>query len=205
MVLLAMAAYAVPTAAEWLQYDRGGLARLECWRLVTSHFAHWSGDHLFWDILAFAVLGWFCERNGVASFLRCVGLSALLIPATLWFALSQMSTYRGLSGLDSALFTLLATRVICQAACDKDWSKLTVAALVSVGFAAKIGFELCTGTTLFVESGPAGLIPVPLAHVVGGLVGIGCGLRDEWRKSFVQPWIAGSLPRLTKWGLFART
>jgi rhomboid family GlyGly-CTERM serine protease len=179
LIVFAVAVYALPGSGEWLQYDRAALANLECWRLVTSHFSHWSGNHLFWDALAFAALGWFCERSGPASFVRCVGLSALLIPLTLWFALPQMATYRGLSGIDSALFALLATRVACQAASDRDWLKLSVAALVSGGFAAKVGFELCTGTTLFVESAAAGLIPVPLAHVIGGLVGIGCGLWDR--------------------------
>jgi rhomboid family GlyGly-CTERM serine protease len=183
LVMLAVAVYAVPGAGEWLQYDRAALPKSECWRLLTSHFAHWSSNHLFWDALAFGVLGWLCERSGLVSFLRCVGISALLIPLTLWFALPQMATYRGLSGLDSALFALLATRVASQAASDKDWLKLSVAALVSGGFAAKISFELCTGTTLFVESAAAGLTPVPLAHVIGALVGIGCGLWDRTDES----------------------
>src|SRR5271154_3414161 len=86
MVLFAVAVAAVPSAGEWLQYDRVAVAGAECWRLVTSHFVHWSGDHLFWDVLAFGVLGWLCERSGRASFLRCVGISALLIPVMLWFA-----------------------------------------------------------------------------------------------------------------------
>jgi rhomboid family GlyGly-CTERM serine protease len=202
MVLFALVLSAVPGAAEWMQYDRAAIAGVEPWRLVTSHFVHWSGDHLFWDVLAFGVLGCLCERSSRRSFLKCVGISAFLIPLTLWFALPQMATYRGLSGLASALFTLLATRVICQAACEGDRSKLAVAALVSAGFAVKIGFEFCTGTTLFVESSAAGLVPVPLAHVVGGLVGIGSGLRESWRQTFDQPWTPASFSRLEKWGAF---
>jgi rhomboid family GlyGly-CTERM serine protease len=183
LVTFAVAVSVWPGLAGWLQYDRDAIARCEVWRLVTSHFTHWSADHLFWDALAFAGLGWLCERNSVGSFLRCVSLSAFLIPLTLWVALPQMATYRGLSGIDSALFALLATRVLREAASDKNWLKLGGAGIVSVGFAAKVGFELCTGTTLFVDSAAAGLIPVPLAHVAGGIVGIACGLLDPLTRS----------------------
>jgi len=178
LFVFAVAVSALPGFAGSLQYDRDAIVRCEVWRLVTSHFTHWSGDHLFWDAMAFAVLGWLCERNGVGSFLRCIGLSVLLIPLTLWFALPQMATYRGLSGIDSALFALLAARGVREAASDKNWLKLGLVGIVSVGFAAKIGFELFTGTTLFVDSAATGLIPVPLAHVVGGIVGIACGFLD---------------------------
>jgi rhomboid family GlyGly-CTERM serine protease len=178
LVMFAVAASVVPGVADWLQYDRNAVAHGELWRLVTSHFVHWSGNHLFWDALAFGVLGWFCERNSRGSFLRCVGVSALLIPLVLWFALPQMATYRGLSGIDSALFALLATRIAGQAAADKNWLNLSIVSMVGVGFAAKVGFEVLFGTTLFVDSAAAGLIPVPLAHVVGGLVGLTCGLPE---------------------------
>jgi rhomboid family GlyGly-CTERM serine protease len=183
LVVFAVAVSVWPGFAGSLQYDRDAIARCEVWRLVTSHFTHWSGNHLFWDALAFAALGWLCERNSVGSFLRCVGLSAFLIPLTLWVALPQMATYRGLSGIDSALFALLATRVVREAASDKNRLKLIVAGIVSVGFAAKVGFELSTGTTLFVDSAASGLVPVPLAHVVGGIVGIACGLLDPLIRS----------------------
>jgi hypothetical protein len=87
-----------------------------------------------------------------------------------------MTTYRGLSGIDSALFALLAALIARRAIMEKDWSRLALATLVSIGFAAKIGFELSTGGTLFVNSTAAGMIPVPLAHVVGGIIGLGIGL-----------------------------
>jgi hypothetical protein len=112
--------------------------------------------------------------------LRCVAVSALLISLVLWFALPHMATYRGLSGIDSALFALLTTRIAGQSVADKNWLNLSVVSVVGIGFAAKVGFEVLSGTTLFVDSAAAGLIPVPLAHVVGGLVGMACGV---WEKA----------------------
>jgi len=212
LALFAVGVYAVPGAAEWLQFDRDAVAGWQLWRVMTCHFAHWSGDHLFWDVLVFAALGWLCERKDVGSLLRCVGLAALLIPLALWLVLPQMATYRGLSGIDSALFGLLAARFAREAADDKNWTKLALVAVVAGGFLAKIAFELFTGTTQFVES--AGLVPIPLAHVVGVLVGVGCGLtgdataapldvRESLRgpggKIFVMSWTCGAVSRLVKW------
>jgi hypothetical protein len=124
------------------------------------------------DALALGVLGWLCERQDVGRFLVCVVSSAVLIPLTLWIAEPQMTTYRGLSGIDSALFAMLAARIISEAIADKDWYRLTMPVFVAAGFVAKVGYELLTGVTLFVDSTAAGMTPVPLAHVVGGLVGL---------------------------------
>jgi rhomboid family GlyGly-CTERM serine protease len=176
LVLLAGALYAVPGAAEWLQYDRTALAHGEWWRVLTGHLVHWSGDQLFWDGLALGFLGWLCERESVASFLRCIFLSAFLISLTLWFAAPGMATYRGLSGIDSALFALFAVRLGREAFHDRQWIKLTLVGIVAGGFALKLGYEFTSGATLFVDSSAGGMIPVPLAHVVGALVGLVCGL-----------------------------
>jgi rhomboid family GlyGly-CTERM serine protease len=168
----------VPGLAHWLQYDRHAVASGEVWRLFTSHFVHWSGNHLFWDTLALGVLGLLCERDRLLPFLACVAISAVLIPLMLCFAAPQMTTYRGLSGIDSALFALLAVRTGRQSLFEQDWLKLGLACIVAAGFATKVGFEFLTGATLFVDSAAAGMTPAPLAHVVGSLVGIGCGVCD---------------------------
>jgi len=52
---------------------------------------------------------------------------------------------------------------------------------VAVGFVAKLVFELATGGTLFVDSPAAGMVPVPLAHVAGGLVGAVCAMYRQCR------------------------
>jgi rhomboid family GlyGly-CTERM serine protease len=178
LLLVAVAIFfsLVPRIATWLQYDRLAVAYGEVWRLFTSHFVHWSIEHLFWDALALGALGWICEREGTSRFLATVAAAALAIPLTLSFAQPQMSTYRGLSGIDSALFVLLAANIARQAIAEQNWPHLGMALLISIGFAVKVGFEVRTGGTLFVDSLAAGMTPVPLAHIVGGLIGLGFGL-----------------------------
>jgi len=178
---LALVAFAIivsllPGIAPWLQFDRLAVAHGAVWRLFTSHFVHWSHEHLFWDALALGALGWMCEREGAVRFLATVAVAALAIPLALSFAQPEMLTYRGLSGIDSALFALLAAVITRQAIAEQNWPGLGMAILTSIGFAAKVGFELSTGGTVFVDSAAAGMTPVPLAHIVGGLVGLGFGL-----------------------------
>jgi len=180
LVTIAAAVSLLPGVAECLQYDRLAVAQGALWRLVTSHFVHWSGEHLFWDVLALGLLGWMCERESAGWFLACVAVSAALIPLILWIAEPQMMTYRGLSGIDSALFAMLAVRIGQRAVTDKDRLRLGLTGVVAVGFAAKVAYELVTGDTLFVDSSAAGMTPMPLAHVVGGLVGMGCALCESF-------------------------
>jgi len=175
-IVLAAALYAMPGASACLQYDRTAILHGEVWRALTGHLVHWSGDQLLWDGLALGFLGWLCERESRASFLRCFVLSALLISLTLWFAAPWMTTYRGLSGVDSALFALVAVRLAREAVANQKWNQLTLVAIVAVGFALKLAYEFASGATLFVDSTGGGMTPVPLAHVVGALLGVTCGL-----------------------------
>ena len=132
LALFAVGVYAVPGAAEWLQFDRDAVAGWQLWRVMTCHFAHWSGDHLFWDVLVFAALGWLCERKDVGSLLRCVGLSALLIPLALWLVLPQMATYRGLSGIDSARAAPVAATTDTRTTADVRYVALVMACSASL-------------------------------------------------------------------------
>ena len=173
-LLLALAAIVVLPAASlsgWLQYDRAAVDGGQIWRLATCQLTHWSWDHLFWDAAALVGLGWVLEREDRRSTLICLGLSIVLIPAAVHFGLPELATYRGLSGIDSAVFVLLAVTLFrrCHAEGDRLWAWACVAMLV--GFAAKIGFEMVSGGTLFVDAAASQMQPVPLAHVVGGMVG----------------------------------
>lgn len=173
-----------------LQYDRNGLAAGQLWLLVTGHLSHWSSDNLFWDLLVFLVLGTLAERRSRRGLLLCLSLSTVLISALLWFRLEEILCYRGLSGLDSALFAWTALWLVRERFNDRDYRGVALILIASLAFLAKIGYETLTLQSVFSSS--AGLfIPVPLAHLCGGVVGIGVALlsrRDaiahvSWRQS----------------------
>lgn len=170
LLLSAFAAFA-SGAAPVLEWDRAAImARGEAWRLFTGHFVHWTPDHLMWDLLAFAVLGAVVEKESrrmlvLVVFVSALAISLLLLPD------KTLSTYRGLSGIDSAL---LAAWLVNQAGRSglKPGRAGTVLPLVLLFlFGAKSAFETVTGRTLFVEASGA-FSPLPEAHLLGAAAGM---------------------------------
>lgn len=157
---------------ELLQYDRTAIEAGEFYRLITGHFVHWNLDHFIWDAAVFVALLVIGIRIDRRRTLATLAVASVAIPGVLWFALPEMQTYRGLSGLDSALFALVATRWWrdCNAAGNARGS--TALAALGAAFIAKLVYEITTGQTLFVDSIAAGFVPIPLAHLVGGAVGL---------------------------------
>jgi rhomboid family GlyGly-CTERM serine protease len=169
---LAVAVFLVPGAAPGLEYDRAAIGAGQPWRLLTGHWTHWSGAHLAWDVLAFLVLGVACERRGRGRFLACLAMAAFTVSLATWCLRPDLGQYRGLSGLDSALFVLLAVSLMQHAV---DSRELAAGAWALVAFLAKLGWEGATGGGLFVHGLDPGLAAVPLAHLAGAAAGFVAG------------------------------
>jgi rhomboid family GlyGly-CTERM serine protease len=154
------------------EYDRAAIAAGEFWRLATGHVTHWNFEHLAWDVLMFALLGVMIERRSRRDLAAALILSAVSISGVLWLCQEGVGHYRGLSGIDSALFTFLAIDLLRDA--RRQNQNFLAAAIVAalLGFAGKIGYEMATGATLFVDSPAAGFVPLPLVHVIGGASGL---------------------------------
>lgn len=172
ITILTAAVALLPEAAALLQFDRSAIATGEFWRIVTGHCVHWNADHLFWDLTMFSLLGAICERRNQPRFAVVLLLATLAIPCSIGVLQPRFETYRGLSGLDSALFTLLAASLLEDKVREKHWPWVIGISLLLFGFAAKILFETISGTTVFVDSAAASFEPVPLAHIIGALAGL---------------------------------
>ena len=184
-VATAVVVFLWPGLGSLFQYDRAAIIDGEVWRVLAGHWAHYSLDHCFWDVLAFAALGVACERRNRVRFISCVITSALAISASVWLMLPDLQIYRGLSGIDSALFALL-TVVMWSDGRQSGRPELQVIALTClIAFLSKIGFELMTGRNVFVKAMDPGTVGVPLAHIVGALCGllIGAGSQTMLRSS----------------------
>ncbi len=177
LVAAACLVMAFPSLADRLQYDRSAVVEGELWRIATCHLTHWSFEHLFWDVTALLFLGFVIEQDKRRRLLTCMGLSAVLIPLAVCACMPELSTYRGLSGIDSAVFMLLAITLLSDSWDQRDWGWTLVCTAVMGGFTAKTGFEFVTDTTLFVDATAAEMLPVPLAHVVGAGIGVLCGVQ----------------------------
>jgi hypothetical protein len=146
--------------ATWQRADPIGL------QLWTGHLVHWSGGHLFWDLLTFTLLACFIEVTDRRLLIRTLLIAPPVILATVWL-MEDHVVYRGLSGLDCALYTALV--VLAR---KRQWIG-PVATILAVGlFIGKIAYEVVTGTTLFVADLPNGISPVPWAHLSGAIIGL---------------------------------
>lgn len=169
----ALLLHALPGATGLFGYDRAVPGQV--WRVLTCHWVHWDGGHLFWSLGAFLVLGILCERDGRRTYLWCLGLSTLAIPPVIWLAMPGLGTYAGLSGLDVALFTLFACSMLREKLHERAWGWVAACVLLMLALLAKVAFEFLTGTAVFVDESSL-LTPVPLAHAVGGAAGLATAL-----------------------------
>jgi len=164
------------------EYDRATILDGQWWRVITGHFVHWNYDHLFWDLLMFVVLGVFTERRDRVSFVVTTVVAALAISAGLWWGTPQLTTYRGLSGIDSALFALAAVQ-LWRGTPRSAWATRTLIVSGGVGFVLKVAFEIISGQTLFVNAEAAAFVPLPLVHAIGAAVGVVAGFTASQSES----------------------
>ena len=158
LTIVAIAAALLP--GHTLEWQRGG----EPWRIVTCHFTHWSSEQLAWDGLAFAALGIASARRNRAAFHAILLASILLIPVAVLLFAPDVQTYRGLSGVASALFAFLIAE-------DRRPGFTAARTAIGVLFFAKVAFEFITGNAVFVQHMGAGVVCVPVAHLAGALIG----------------------------------
>jgi rhomboid family GlyGly-CTERM serine protease len=156
--------------APLVEFSREAILHGELWRLFTGHLSHWSFDHLQWDLASFVLLGAIAERNGRTCFIALVAASALAISIGLLVAQPDLDFYRGLSGVDSALFVLVGTNAMRSSLCSRDRLGTALAITLLAGFICKIGLEATSGRPLFMADDPEAFL-VWLAHGLGGAVG----------------------------------
>lgn len=171
LALAALAFQLWPGAAAWAALERAAVSEGEWWRLLSGHLSHWSWQHLGWDLLAFVVLGGLAERMGRVRLAATLIGSALAISAWFWLGEPGLASYRGLSGVDSALYVLVAADVLARGWRGGHRGQAWVAALALVGFVGKVIAEAAVGHPLFVNDQASNFAPVEMAHVVGGVVG----------------------------------
>lgn len=180
LAALAALAHVFPELGTAWEFQRVAISlQGELWRLFTAHLTHFDFDHLCWDVAALLVLGNLAERDGRrATALALLG-AALVIGLGVWLFQPHFSTYRGLSGLDSALYGLVCARLVAAGARARHGFSIVIGGLALAGFALKCGAELTLGETIFTAGAAAGYAPVPLAHVIGLCVGIFAALIEH--------------------------
>jgi rhomboid family GlyGly-CTERM serine protease len=153
----------------FFQWSRGeGFSLDQFWMLASSHLAHWSTSHLIWNALMFAMLGSLIEVRSRKAMVRALMLSALLIIPAVAYFMPEVTAYRGLSGVASALFLLLACMIWKQQA--GPLMKI-IAVLAITSLLGKCAYELIYENAAFAQLGET-IIACPQAHLAGALAGL---------------------------------
>jgi rhomboid family GlyGly-CTERM serine protease len=173
--IAAIATHVLPGLPPHLEFQRAALAQGEAWRWLSAHLTHFDGNHLAWDVGVLLALGAMIERDSPQRFAAALALAAVTITPAVWFFQPHFTAYRGLSGLDSAAFGLLAGTLMQRPHRDARWCGW----IALVAFAAKSLVELMTARTVFAAG--AGYAPVPLAHLLGLFAGLTVAFRRARR------------------------
>lgn len=174
--------HGVPEVLQWQRH--GGME----WTWITSHLSHWSWNHLAWDLFAFGLLSLLCLRLMPSRYAACLLVAAVFIPLEVQINQQHIESYRGLSGLDTALMGLLVAALWRHPTADHSCGVSQVLAVLGGGsFLAKTMYELTTGGTVFVSAGNEPFVPVISAHFVGFVCGFLVGIfksmsRLTWNK-----------------------
>lgn len=169
VVCFALFIQLVPSVGSSFEWGWSHVDSLFDYKLITCHAVHWSWNHLVWDLLMFSVLGAICESTNRVRFIVYLIVSSIVIPIFVFACHPELSTYRGLSGVDSGLFALVAIDGILTSRTKNDHQGLVVFSVCLLCLIAKIALEIAVGGNLFVRD--SSFIPVPIAHLVGATTG----------------------------------
>jgi len=159
----------MPKVGTLLELDRELIARGELWRLFTGHWTHCSLNHLCWDVSCFMLLALLCAKKSMKGFIMILGIASPIISVAVIWQCQEISSYRGLSGIDTALFVFFVLFCLKHAFIAGERLPTALFILLLGGLAGKILCELYGGVTLFCR--PGDFIPVPVAHMTGIIVG----------------------------------
>jgi hypothetical protein len=94
---------------------------------------------------------------------------ATIVSLTVMFACSDISEYRGLSGIDTGLFAWLTITQLRTSLAGRDRYFAAFWATSGLLLIGKLGFEMITGDVLFVQAD--GFKPILESHLAGTAVG----------------------------------
>jgi rhomboid family GlyGly-CTERM serine protease len=164
-----------------LLYTKTDLMNGDLWRLLACHWVHLNTDHLLWSALTFLLLGSICEIMDRKRYAVTIGTAAMLIPAAIWVGMPHLQVYGGLSGLDCALYSLLIVMFIKREKPPSHRIWIAFYILMLILLPAKVIYEMASGLTIFVNNFHTDMAPVPLSHLIGGVVGFMVGFTATCR------------------------
>lgn len=159
-------------------FDRSAILKGQVWRIITCHFVHFSGLHLFYNLVAFGIAGWIIENKNYRHFGRICVLMASLISVSLLILEPNMSYYGGLSGMACGSIYYCALWGTDE---DRTWRTICMLVIFFVPF--KIAAETYNISSVLPYWGQQAFVPVPTSHVTGIVLATLLYLVKKYKKS----------------------
>ena len=182
LAAITIAVALVPALQHVLVLDRDAVAAGELWRIATGSLVHFSTSHLLFDLAVVIVAGALLERRGW-PLAPIVVASAMAIGAAVMLLAPELARYGGLSGIACTLAALQALDCLTLRGTPR-----IAGGAVLVFTAFKLGWELWSGSFVFVGDAGIAFRPVPLAHVVGAAAGVAAFLLSRARRRTNGAW-----------------
>lgn len=160
-----------------LMFDKKAILSGEVWRILTGHLVHCTFSHLFWNIVAFIVLGFVIETRSLNKFVASLLISWIFVSVWIFFGEKTITAYCGLSGVLTGLL-VMAVYIKFKETNNKIYF------FVLLATSCKIIFEIITNNAMF--SKLSGQV-IPGAHIagfIGGAFVICMGIFEKEHKCF---------------------
>ncbi len=154
-------------AAAMFVFDRNAVLQGEIWRLFTSHFVHFTGMQLLYNLLIFGIAGWIVEQKNRLYFALLYIFMSLVISTMLFLLKPAMIYYGGLSGLACGFIFYCALlgmtepgpwRVICK--------------LIVIILPVKIILEIYNSGSILPYWGQPKFVIMSTSHISGTVVAL---------------------------------
>lgn len=143
-------------------FDRNAVLQGEVWRLVSSHFVHFTGTHLAYNLTVFAVVGWLVERERHLYFAILFVSMAMVISGSLFILRPAMIYYGGLSGIACGFIYYYS---LVQVTKSGHWKMICKSIILLLPL--KIFIEIYNNASTLPYWGNQAFVLMPLSHVSG--------------------------------------
>ena len=188
-VLVSLIIFYIPSLTDTFQFNRKEIFFFFFYLFITCHFTHWNYRHMVIDTLVFLALSYLCisfsfkSRYSIVQYFCYLLIPSILISIAVLVFNPEIKFYRGLSGIDWALYFILMVQLYFAA----HWIWKTGAIIMFFLFSLMIIHQIISKHSLFVADMGEGIVTVPSAHIAGAISGIVCTLvyyyikKQNWR------------------------
>ncbi len=153
---------------QWFALTRDHLSSDMWHTLWTGHLLHWTLSHFIWDSMMMLVFGFLVvHRDGLRQTLLLCLLSSPLLVLLSFVIDHSLQEYRGLSGIDTLLFTRF-----CLGNTIQHWNTdrphaIVFGLLPLLALSSKTLYEWTSGNALFATDLGEGVEVMYLIHIAG--------------------------------------